>query len=88
VFWLVTYKLAENELRYRVVGIPDGSKPSANMYSKMPDWKDSLELRVNGMVTPQGQCWGRVEKLAVPLREDFRQRRAHIKNIFLAATDF
>jgi hypothetical protein len=52
VFWLVTYKLAENELRYRVVGIPDGSKPSANMYSKMPDWKDSLELRVNGMVTP------------------------------------
>jgi len=47
----VTYRLAENELRNRVVGTPDGSKPSAKMYSKMPDWTDLAELRINGMVT-------------------------------------
>ena len=47
----VVYKLTEAPLRMRVVGTPSGSRPSAKMYSEVPDWLDLLELMVRGFTT-------------------------------------
>src|SRR6266853_5098017 len=69
----VVYKLTDSPLRKSVVGTPNGSRPSAKIYSEAPDWLDLFGLMVKGFTTlpvvaKHGLRWnvGLVARATVP----------------------